>query len=180
MIETSATARVYVIGDPSTDGPVKIGTTMCLRTRLAAIKRGAVKVPAGVNLAAVEVLYDYPGDRRFERNLHHHYGQHRLEGEWFDLSPHVAHNLVKCYLAEVATVEAVVGRGSACGCHLCRFTYGPNRSPDDRPELVGGGRQLRAAIHAITHARLGVDLGDSHVLLPASHCDIDRALALVR
>lgn len=174
------TSRIYVIGDPATAGPVKIGTTRSLPSRLAAIKsgRGAI-VPGGVNRAALEILYDYPGDRRLELELHRHYAGSRMVGEWFDIPAENAHNVVLCYLADRAEVGAVIRRGIACGCYRCEFQHPPEQKPGQRPELADPSRRLVAAVNAMTHARLGVDFADSHVALPASHCDIDRAVRLL-
>lgn len=174
------TSRVYVIGDPSTDGPVKIGTTGNLTARLAAIKggRGAI-VPAGVDLAAVEVLHDYPGDRRLEVDLHRHYAKHRLVGEWFDLTQDEAQHILFCYLEAQGAVETVIRRGTGCGCLRCQLQHQPGQRPGDRPELVNPSIPFLAALNAITHARLGIHVRDDHVALPASHCDIDRAARLL-
>lgn len=172
-------SRVYVIGDPSTDGPVKIGTTVNLPYRLDRIRAGAVKTPAGVNLAAVRVLADHPGDGRLERRLHRYYAAHRLVGEWFALSPNVAGQLMAEYVAETGTVEAIVAQGTACVCWTCAHTYPADFAPGTRPELTGASRLLLATIEAMTHARLGVNEADEHVPLPASHCDIDRAARLL-
>lgn len=176
-----AANRVYVIGDPSTDGPCKIGTTIDLRARLAAIKTGnGAILPAGINRQALEVLYDYPGDQRLERELHRYYARHRLVGEWFDIEPANAHNVVLCYLSDRGTVGAVRERGTECGCVRCRFQHPPEQKPGDRPELVNPDRRLLVTVMAMTHARLGVDFSDGIVALPASHCDIDRAVRLLR
>jgi hypothetical protein len=173
-------SRVYVIGDPNTNGPVKIGTTRSLPARLAAIKsgRGAV-VPDGVDLTAIEVLYDYPGDRNLERALHQFNAASRLVGEWFNIPATDTHNLVMCYLVENANVYNIIKRGTDCGCWRCKFQHAPDDRPGDRPELVDPSHELIATIHAMTHARLGVDFADEHVGLPASHCDIDRAKRLL-
>lgn len=175
----SAQSVVYVIGDPATDGPVKIGTTRQLTTRLASIRSGDVVTPKGVNLRAVEVLYTHPGGRPLERRLHVHYARWRLVGEWFDMDPEGAAQLVYSYLDDSSTVEAVAARGVDCSCHVCRFLHPHDGRPGDRPEFQNPSIELLAAVNSITYARLGVNLSDDHVGLPASHCDLDRALRLV-
>lgn len=172
-------SRVYVIGDPSTDGPVKIGTTINLGYRLGRIRAGAVVTPAGVNLPAVQVLADHPGDGRLERRLHRYYAPFRLAGEWFDLPPESAAQLVASYAAETSTAEAIAAAGTACSCWTCQHDYPQGFEPRDRPEWAGASRLLVASIEAMTHARLGVAVADEHVPLPASHCDIDRAVRLL-
>jgi hypothetical protein len=176
---TAGRGRVYVIGDPTTDGPVKIGTTINLPLRLDRIRAGAVKTPAGVNLAAVQVLADHPGGGRLERSLHRYYAAHRLVGEWFALFPSAAGRLMAEYVAETSTVEAITAQGTACTCWTCAHNYPPALAPRDRPELAGVDRLLLVTIEAMTHARLGVNEADEHVPLPASHCDIDRAIRLL-
>lgn len=172
-------SRVYVIGDPSTDGPVKIGTTVNLGFRLDRIRAGAVITPAGVDLSAVEILADHPGDGRLERRLHRYYAPFRLVGEWFDLPSSGATQLVAEYAAETSTAEALAAQGDMCSCWTCEHDYPRGSTVSDRPELAGASPLLLATIEAMTHARLGVALADEHVTLPASHCDIDRAIRLL-
>jgi len=171
--------RVYVIGDPTSNGPVKIGATENLPARLAAIKTGrSAIVPAGVQRAQLAVLATHVGGRRLERDLHQHYASARTVGEWFDFPPQQAHELIPAFLADHSMVEAVIRRGASCHCYRCTI-YPPSLAPGNRDELADPSWPLLCAIHAMTHARLGVDLADDHVSLPASHCDIDRATRLL-
>lgn len=173
-------SRVYVIGDPSSNGPVKLGTTTNLPVRLRTLRsgRGAI-IPAQVNAAALEVLYDHPGDRRFEAGMHSLWAPFRLAGEWFALSPETAFDHVMIYLFGLGMSERLQDRGTTCSCFECTCEHPAEQHPGDRLELVNPSRELLAAINAITHARLGVNLSDDHVGLAASHCDIDRATRLL-
>lgn len=178
-MRTTATSHVYVIGDPTSDGPVKIGTTENLPARLAAIKTGRSTIaPAGVRRARLVILATHVGGRRLERDLHQHYASARTVGEWFDLPPQQAHEIIPAFLADRSMVETVIRRGTSCHCYRCTI-YPPSLAPGDRHEFADPSWPLLCAIHAMTHARLGVDLADDHVSLPASHCDIDRAVRLL-
>ncbi len=171
---------VYVIGDPTSNGPVKIGVTTDPPARLAAIRsgRGAI-VPNNVRLAALQILAQHPGDRLLERDLHRHYANRRLVGEWFDLHPASAEEFVHAYRSDTSSAYATEARGTNCDCFVC-LGHPPEEAPGDRPELANPDHALIATISAITNARLGVCLADSWVGLPASHCDIDRAVRLIR
>jgi hypothetical protein len=175
---------VYVIGDPHGDGPVKIGTANDPWVRLKDIRTGGCVTPTSVTLQTVTVLYQYPGTRVLEAELHDHLRRWRLEGEWFDLSPTAAPDVVAGYLSSRNSVERAYKRGVGCACFVCDFEHRDDGRPEDRAELAeadaNGNNAFFDIVHALTHARLKVDLCDSHVTLPASHCDIDRAVNLTQ
>lgn len=84
----------------------------------------------------------------------------------------------------MTVVSAIRFYGSgdpAAGNRPCRGCsgYPVDQTPGQRAELWSPSPRLLTAISAMTHARLGVDLADSHVDLLASHCDIDRAMSLL-
>lgn len=176
----TAASVLYVIGNPRKTRPVKIGVTIDLAGRLAAIRtgRGAV-MPPDVNPASVEVLAQHPGDRTDERRIHEFYAEYRTVGEWFNLAPADAEDIFIRYLAHTEAAATVARRGAGCACLRCRFGHFAGQAPADRPELVHADGRLLATINAMTHARLGVSFSDSVVALLASHCDIDRAVRLL-
>ena len=176
-----AASVVYVMGNPhSRKGPVKIGVTTDLVGRLAAIRsRRSAVTPAYVDVEGVDVLAQHPGDRHLERRIHRHYAAVRLVGEWFDLNPTDAENILVAFLADTCTVEAIERRGTNCTCYRCSYQHPPDLTPGRRPEWDTYGYELVVAVHSITHARLGVDLAEDHVSVRASHCDIDRAVSLL-
>ncbi len=176
-----APSVVYVVGDPRRpSGPVKIGVTTDLRSRLVALQSGAGAVmPRGINAKALAVLYAYPGDRALERQIHRYYWQRRLVGEWFSLRPERARGIIAEFVAAQSSAEAVIARLAPCTCYVCTFQYGDDYPPGDRPEFANPSFHMLNVLRAISHARLGVALCDDHVALPVSHCDIDRAVALL-
>lgn len=175
-----AGSYVYVIGRRGTEGPVKIGTTTDLPARLMSLRSGKGAIcPEDMPTVDLEVLHFHPGGRTLERELHERYAHSRIIGEWFNLKPADARAIIGRHIAEQDTCEAVQQRGTACHCHRCVYVYGPSRLPKDRTELANPDRRLLGAIHAMTHARLGVDRVDRWAFFPASHCDIDRAVDLL-
>lgn len=62
-----------------TGGPIKIGTTIALRSRLSALTTK--------HRATLKVLGVMPGDRKTEFSLHAHFSELRISGEWFKAEP---------------------------------------------------------------------------------------------
>jgi hypothetical protein len=67
-------------------GPIKIGFSKSVKTRLADLQTA--------NPHKLRLLYSHPGDEDFERLLHTHLNEHRLQGEWFKPSDAVARVMV--------------------------------------------------------------------------------------
>lgn len=77
---------VYVMAARA--GAVKIGYTRDPAKRLSAIRAGWV--PDSVDRDDLEVAYLIEGTRDLERELHTHFRQQRVTGEWFNLGPAAA------------------------------------------------------------------------------------------
>lgn len=76
---------VYIIG--AQDGPVKVGITTSLLSRLRSLQTGSSH--------KLELLYVYTALTRadavkMEQWFHEVHAENRLEGEWFDLSAELA------------------------------------------------------------------------------------------
>ncbi len=71
---------IYFIG---CQGCVKVGTTRCIESRLAALQCGN---PRDLTLLAL-----FKGDQKVERALHRLLLPYRERGEWFRLEPPVRH-----------------------------------------------------------------------------------------
>lgn len=96
-------SNIYVIGPPApARGPVKIGLSGDAARRLHELRTDTTRVPAGVDRAALVVLYECEGDRRLERALHLHLYRLRVLGEWYALDPAVARREVRMAIREVA------------------------------------------------------------------------------
>jgi hypothetical protein len=63
-------------------GPIKIGTTDNVRSRLRAIQ--------AMNWAELRLLTCYPGFSMSERHLHRRFKEHRVRGEWFAINPELS------------------------------------------------------------------------------------------
>jgi hypothetical protein len=84
------TCHIYLIAHVVSDrlaGPVKIGITNSLGSRIATIQTG--------NPREVTIAFSFATPNReiaatFERAFHEVFGAHRLKGEWFDIPPAAA------------------------------------------------------------------------------------------
>lgn len=74
MKHTTRRDKIYFIGYGDT-GPVKIGTTHCVFTRLRHLQTACPEL--------LKLLGTMNGDIGFERMLHKKFSEHRLRGEWF-------------------------------------------------------------------------------------------------
>lgn len=76
------TARIYVIGAVGRRRPVKIGTTIDVRRRLASLQSGS---PLKLELRR---CYEVPLDDsyRIENHCHIHFKAARSHGEWFEIT----------------------------------------------------------------------------------------------
>lgn len=81
---------VYLIGPADGTGLTKIGTTIDVKHRLAALQCGS-PVP-------LTVLWLTPGGRAVEARLHSVYAAQRAHGEWFALRP-----------SDIRTIKAEAG-----------------------------------------------------------------------
>lgn len=81
-----------------TGGPVKIGYTKQLATRLKAIHK--------LNGGSVRFLGALAGTRDDEKRFHEKYGNDRLHGEWFRLSPEILLFLCGAGMKPTIAVEA--------------------------------------------------------------------------
>lgn len=77
--------HIYVIGREA--GPVKIGITSSLDTRLATIQTGC---HFKIELLYFRLCRDRNHALEHERNFHAVYAENRLAGEWFDLTADLA------------------------------------------------------------------------------------------
>jgi hypothetical protein len=77
---TEAKSYVYAIRR-GTDGPIKIGVTTNLASRLATLQTAT---PEPLNVVAL-----IPGGTEVERMIHLYLREHRIRGEWFAPSEHV-------------------------------------------------------------------------------------------
>lgn len=67
---------LYVVGEGTPSGIVKIGRSGNVKVRLPGIQTG--------NPAKLQILHLEPGAGHFEVPLHNRFADIRLEGEWFD------------------------------------------------------------------------------------------------
>jgi hypothetical protein len=114
-------SRLYVVG--SDDMPwVKIGISVDPQKRLMILQTGSP--------FTLSVLWHCEGDFTLEQHLHGVFGNHRIRGEWFDLTP-----LGDSVLAVQEAVQAAQG--------VLRIPSGPVRLPEPRacidPEGCWGG-----------------------------------------
>lgn len=77
---------VYFIGPDG--GPVKIGFTTNLKTRL-----GRLQVGSPAKLKVFAAIHDAPG--RLEREYHARFWQCRLHGEWFELTDELSAEIAR-------------------------------------------------------------------------------------
>lgn len=103
---------VYVIGT-RVDAPVKIGVSHDPTARLETIRTGGCKMPEGVDVGALEVLYHCEGDRQLERALHYRFRQLRVVGEWFNLHPAVAPREVRMAVSEMPWLSTTPSQGQS-------------------------------------------------------------------
>jgi hypothetical protein len=74
--ETAApTPIVYFVQGETGAGPIKIGTTTNIKSRLSAL---SVSSPVKLKLLAA-----IPGGTKVEADMHQRFRRHRLHGEWF-------------------------------------------------------------------------------------------------
>lgn len=105
-VEEAQTEYVYVMAARA--GAVKIGYTRDPAKRLGSIRAGWV--PDSVDRAELEIVYLVEGSRDLERELHSHFMQQRVTGEWFNLGPpaaapmHVA-DVIRRYAVRVGVPE---------------------------------------------------------------------------
>lgn len=83
----SASSTVYFV-QAIDGGPIKIGVTADLATRLRDLQIGSPQL--------LRLIASVPGDQRLETALHRHLSTHRLHGEWFADVP-----VVRAAIAEV-------------------------------------------------------------------------------
>jgi predicted GIY-YIG superfamily endonuclease len=76
---------IYVIGRQ--EGPVKVGITSAIDSRLAAIQTGC---HFEIDLFYYRACRDRDHALMHERNFHRDYAHKRLAGEWFDFGPDYA------------------------------------------------------------------------------------------
>jgi hypothetical protein len=81
-----------------TGGPIKIGYTKQLATRLKAIHR--------INAGSIRFLGAISGTRTDEKRFHQKYAPDRLHGEWFRLSPDLLLFLCGAGMKPTIAVEA--------------------------------------------------------------------------
>ena len=73
--------HVYIVGEP--EGPVKIGYTKDLRSRIGAIKTG---YPHPMDFIEHMEMPPKEDGLSIERAMHSALKDHRLRGEWFDIT----------------------------------------------------------------------------------------------
>jgi predicted GIY-YIG superfamily endonuclease len=76
---------VYAIG--SEEGPVKVGITTNLGSRLRSLQNGSA---TRLDLIWVYTFWDREAAISHERSFHDVCAEHRLEGEWFDITAAIA------------------------------------------------------------------------------------------
>lgn len=81
------TERTFVYAIGTEDGPVKVGITQSLHSRLRALQNGS---PQKLELIWVYTTQDREAALRMERDFHEVYAEHRLEGEWFQITAEIA------------------------------------------------------------------------------------------
>ena len=85
------TCGIYLLAherhDGSLEGPVKVGISRAIGSRIASIQTGN---PKKVALVFACVLPSADMARVVERHFHEDHQNYRLEGEWFDMTPHHA------------------------------------------------------------------------------------------
>lgn len=81
------TTRVFVYAIGTVDGPVKVGITSNLFSRLRSLQNGSAK---RLELLFVYTCEDRKTAQAMEREFHEAHATWRLEGEWFDLPAIVA------------------------------------------------------------------------------------------
>lgn len=82
---------LYVIG--AENGPVKIGITNSLTSRLAVIQTGC---PFHAVLWFVWPLFSREEAAMHEQTIHLVYREHRLAGEWFDIPADQGREAIEC------------------------------------------------------------------------------------
>lgn len=91
--ERNAAEFVYVAGyeDSVESGPVKVGYTSSLKSRLSDLSTGNDK-----KLVYFHLLPVYPGKaREVESRAHSILWEHNVRGEWFGCSPSVAYDAIE-------------------------------------------------------------------------------------
>lgn len=84
---------VYVIGDPGTFGPVKVGLSSCLSARLASLQTGyphKLKIHHSYSFASRAAANSF--EKRFHAECADEHGMH---GEWFGMSPDQAAQIIE-------------------------------------------------------------------------------------
>ena len=115
MIE--ARTFLYCIG--TEDGPVKVGITGNLGSRLAALQNGSA--------TKLEIIWVYTTEDRnaalnMERAFHEVYAEHRLQGEWFQITAELAFEGLETAVTHLfdRSIECFMRGEALCARHLKR------------------------------------------------------------
>lgn len=96
-----AAAYVYVIGREQ--GPIKVGVSSSPSGRLAQLQTGC---PFKLEVLHTEPMLDRNHALKHEADFHAVYADKRLHGEWFDLEPEYAIELIETGLQHEAWFQA--------------------------------------------------------------------------
>jgi len=124
--------HVYIVchkDGESLVGPVKVGITYNVKSRLKSLQTGNPRQLVVFNYLVV------PGKdiaRDLEEGFHHTQREHRLAGEWFDIDPTKANFILHLILSVAFHYKAGFDRDEAdeaiqvsCGrCEICKFKLG--------------------------------------------------------
>jgi len=106
---------VYAIG--SEDGPVKVGITQNLGSRLRSLQTGS---PQKLELIWVYTTWDRAVAQRMERQFHDVHADVRLTGEWFQLSADLASESLETQVQFMfdTSVECHITGEAICARHI--------------------------------------------------------------
>lgn len=111
------TGRVFVYAIGSEDGPVKVGITTNLDSRLRSLQNGSA--------TKLELIWVYTAEDRdealkMERSFHECHNNIRLEGEWFNITAELAFESLKTQVEFMfdRSVECFTTGEPWCAQHL--------------------------------------------------------------
>lgn len=127
---------VYVLGTPGSR-TVKIGTTTNLRKRLGDIQR--------MSPVPLEALWTCPGGRDLETQLHRHFKDLRLHGEWFEFRADPV-RLVRWAVEDQPWLRPKVSLNRATGAPAAALSPIPRARPRSTPLYLTVAEHIRQAI----------------------------------
>jgi predicted GIY-YIG superfamily endonuclease len=122
MTDDTIRERTFVYAIGIDDGPVKVGITQNLLSRLRTLQNGS---PGKLELIWVYTTWDKAAALRMEKNFHAVYAEYRLEGEWFKVSAllafegleagvmHLFDRSIECFMRDEALCARHIRKGAS-------------------------------------------------------------------